>query len=290
MQFLKMLPKYRAPLFSFNNCRCCESACFLYVALLMAASAASAEPCRQSDLGASEVVDRLIARNVVTAATLAGHTSTRHYHLEFHGVDSLVADVVVRASYRAPDHKDFRIQSESGSGLLQKRVLKQVMKSELEASQLSNRAEIALTPQNYAFRLLGCEQVDGRGSYVLEAMPRHVHKFLIKGRIYVDDQDFAVIRVRAEPAKNPSWWTVRNEIEQTYIKVGEFWLPDRITTNTTVRFLGRAFLTIDYGEYRLMGLNRENRYPGCKAGPRVGLLCGCEKNICGGAQDRRSDV
>ncbi len=225
-----------------------------YLALFMAVSSGWAEPCQQPDLGASEVIDRLITRNFVTAATLTGYNSTRHYHLEFRGVDSLVADVVVRASYRAPDHKEFSIQSESGSGFLQKRVLQQLLKSEAEASQLKNREQIALTPRNYAFRLLGCEQVDGRGSYVLEAMPRHLNKFLIKGRIYVDDQDFAVIRVRAEPAKSPSWWTVRNEIEQTYIKVGDFWLPARITTNTAVRLLGRAFLTIDYGEYRLMGL------------------------------------
>ena len=46
--------------------------------------------------------------------------------------------------------------------------------------------------------------------------PKHKNKFLIKGKLDLDRQDFALTRVSAEPAINPSWWTVRNEIEQTY--------------------------------------------------------------------------
>jgi len=38
----------------------------------------------------------------------------------------------------------------------------------------------------------------------------------------LDGQDFAVVRMEGEPAKNPSWWTKRNAIHVTYEKIGEF--------------------------------------------------------------------
>jgi hypothetical protein len=187
-----------------------------------------------------------------TTKALTGYISTRHYHLEFHGVKSLVADLVVRASYHAPNRKEFSVQSEDGSTFLQKRILRKLLDSEVEASAPENRQEIAWTPANYAFRLLGCEEVAGRRSYVLRVNPRHKNKFLVKGTIDVDSEDFALTRIAVEPAVNPSWWTVSNEIEQTYAKTGAFWLPSRNTTTTKVRLLGQALLTIDYGEYQLL--------------------------------------
>lgn len=230
----------------------------LGIAMFLPTMSRAAEPCT-TDLSAADILDRLINRNQVTAMTLAGYTSTRHYHLEFRGVDSLVADLTVRAAYLAPDRKEFTPESESGSTFLQRHVLQQLLMSEAEAAQPGTRERVALTPRNYNFKSVGCEQVSGRTAYVLDLTPRHANKFLIRGRIYVDNEDFAVIRVLAEPAKNPSWWTVRNEIEQTYIRVGEFWLPARNSTTTKVRLLGRAFLTIDYGEYQVMGPSRPVR-------------------------------
>lgn len=250
----------RAPAHSFMPRTCCI---LLHLALIMPAPLWSAEPGTCADLNISDIVARLVARNHATAETLVGYVSTRRYHLEFHGVDSMVADLVVRASYRAPDRKEFSVESRSGSGFLQKRVLERLLKSEIEAAQPKNREQVALTPQNYTFRLAGCEEVSERTAYVLEATPRHINKFLVRGRIYVDDQDFAVIRVMAEPANNPSWWTIRNEIEQTYAKIGDFWLPARNTTLTRVRLLGRASLTIDYGQYELMSASAVDRAPCC---------------------------
>ena len=222
------------------------------VALGLPATLWAVEPCSTSVIPTAEIVARFIDRNQATAKALAGYTSTRRYHLEFHGVKSLTADLVAKASYRAPDRKEFRVESADGSELLQKRILRKLLESEIEASQPANRQQIAWTPANYAFRLLGCENIAGHGTYLLGVIPRHKNKFLMKGTIDLDREDFALTRISAEPAVNPSWWTVRNEIEQTYAKTGDFWLPFRNTTVTKVRLLGQAFLTIDYGEYRLI--------------------------------------
>lgn len=232
----------------------------------------AAGSCPASGLDTAGVVERWMQHNQTTANALTGYTSIRRYHLEFHGVKSLTADLVANASYYAPDRKEFKVESEDGSGFLQKRILRKLLDGEIEASRPVNRQQIAWTPENYAFRLLGCEEVAGRTSYLLRVTPKHKNKFLVKGEVDVDADDFALTRVTAEPAVNPSWWTLRNDIEQTYAKTGDFWLPCRNTTVTKVRLLGQAFLTIDYGEYRLLEADSPQesvRVP--KASPRNAL-------------------
>ncbi len=223
----------------------------LVMVLLMPKILWPAQPCNCTKLSTAEIVDRLVAQNQAKAKKLVGYTSTRRYHLEFHGVDSLSADLLVHASYRAPNHKQFTVESETGSGFLLKHVLLPLLQAETEAAQPENREKSELTPRNYTFRLLGCNLVGTRTAYVLDVTPKHANKFLFRGKIYVDDQEFALIHTQAEPAKNPSWWTVRNQIEETYSKVGDVWLPAQNTTSTKVRFFGNAVLTINYEDYQL---------------------------------------
>jgi hypothetical protein len=67
----------------------------------------------------------------------------------------------------------------------------------------------------------------------------------------VDFKDFAVTRLEAQPAKNPSFWTKHSEIEEVYMQVGDFWLPARNRSVTNTRFGGRAVLTIQYQNYEI---------------------------------------
>jgi hypothetical protein len=68
----------------------------------------------------------------------------------------------------------------------------------------------------------------------------------------VDAHDFAVTRIEAEPARNPSFWIKKTDIRHVYEKIGEFWLPEQNYTVTTVRLGGKAILTIDYQDYRIV--------------------------------------
>jgi hypothetical protein len=67
--------------------------------------------------------------------------------------------------------------------------------------------------------------------------------------VWIDAQDFAVTRVQAHPAESPSFWIKTTEIQHSYQKVGEFWLPRVNLSESKVRFGGKADLTIDYGTY-----------------------------------------
>ena len=87
--------------------------------------------------------------------------------------------------------------------------------------------------------------------YVLKVEPRTKNKFLYRGRVWVDGEDFAVVRLEAEAAKNPSFWTKKSELEQLYMKVSDFWLPARNHTISSIRLGGRAELTIQYTNYQI---------------------------------------
>ena len=203
-------------------------------------------------ISADQVVQRMVERNEQRAQALESYRGTRIYNLEYHGLASKSATLVVAMTYRRPDEKKFCIVSESGSELLQGRVLKRLLEAEVDAMQEEQRRQTVMGPKNYEFRLITNEQTVDQGFYILEVTPRIKNKFLFQGRIWVDRQDFAVARMEGEPAKNPSWWTKRNAIHVTYEKIGEFWLPARNETNTQVRIVGNSLLTIVYRDYEIL--------------------------------------
>lgn len=197
----------------------------------------------------AKIVQQLVARNQLRAQEVGSYTSRRHYHVQYHGFPhGAEADMVVDATVDGPDAKHFDVISESGSHLLLDHVLKKLLKAEQDASR--DRTENALTPANYTFTLVRTETDQERPTYVLTVEPKQRRKLLYRGTIWVDAQDYAVVKIEAEPAKNPSFWIRHTEIHHVYDKTGEFWLPESDRSETKVRLGGTAVLTIDYGTYR----------------------------------------
>src|SRR5260370_7214861 len=87
--------------------------------------------------------------------------------------------------------------------------------------------------------------------YVLEVYPKARSKYVYRGKVWVAGTDFAVTRIDAEPAQNPSFWTKKNEVHHEYMKVQNFWLPRRNESVSYIRLGGRATLTIEYKNYRV---------------------------------------
>src|SRR5690242_19198617 len=205
-----------------------------------------------SNLSVSQVVENLVASNAERSKALESYTGRRTYRLDYHGFPGdLQSQMIVKVVYRAPSTKKFTIVSETGSKLLINRVLHKLLESEEEALKANNRQESALNEVNYDFTLIGVERTAESSCYVLAVRPKINNKFLYRGTIWVDATDFAVRRIEAEPAKNPSFWTKKSQVVQTYAKAGRFWMPSNNHTTTTVRFGGKAVLNIDYDDYAL---------------------------------------
>ncbi len=203
-------------------------------------------------LSVEEVVDQMVRRNLERAQTLQAYQGTRTYRLEYRGFPgNRIAEMVVDVKYQFPGTKEFIVRSETGSKLVIDRVFKKLLQSEQEALNAENQSRVALNRHNYAFTMLGYEQTPSGSLYVLSVEPLVKNKLLYRGKIWVDAEDFAVVRIEGEPAKNPSFWTKDTKIEQVYGRVGEFWLPLSNRSSSSIRLGGRADFSIDYTDYRI---------------------------------------
>jgi hypothetical protein len=159
--------------------------------------------------------------------------------------------MVVEATYDHPSKKQFKIVSQTGSKLIIDRVFKRLLDSEKEAAEPEVHARTLLNRDNYDIKLTGYEASPTGGQYELTVDPKSKSKYLYRGKVWIDGTDFAVTRIDAEPAQNPSFWTKKSEIHHEYMKVGDFWLPRRNESISYIRLGGRATLTIDYKNYRI---------------------------------------
>jgi hypothetical protein len=204
---------------------------------------------------AEQVVQNLVRMNALRAQVLQAYQGTRIYRLDYRGFPgSRRAEMVVRVKYRSPLTKEFTIVSATGSKLVIEKVFQKLLQAEKEALREDHERLSALDSENYTFKLLGFEPStpqNGPLLYAVSVEPKARNKFLYRGTVWIDWKDFAVVRIKAEPAKNPSFWTKHSRIEHEYVKVGDFWLPAHNHSVSTVRFGGRADLTIDYTNYEI---------------------------------------
>ena len=223
-------------------------------AIMLASIAVTIIPARADTsapaLTLSQILDQMERHNQHQAEGLKRYKAVRHYQAEYQGYGSdIVGKMEVEVKFDASSGKSFQILSQRGSKLLCDKVLKKAVDSEKEASK--NPAVTALTPANYKFELIGSEILNGRPSYVLKVDPLKKTKFLYQGQIWVDATDFAVAKIEAAPAKNPSFWISTTMIRYSNSKTGDFWLPHQTRSETKVRVGGSAVLTIDYGTYNI---------------------------------------
>jgi len=206
----------------------------------------------KAPLSEEQVVDSLLAMNLERAHALHAYQGTRNYMLQYHGfAGTRSAEMVVDLKYKSPGTKEFAIRSSTGSKLIIGTVFKKLLQAEQDALGVEAQKRTALNRDNYDFTLVGYESTPSGSMYILGVKPRTKGKFLYSGRIWVEAEDFAVTRLVAQPAKNPSFWTKHSEIDESYMKVGDFWLPARNHSITRIRFGGSAVLTIQYKNYEI---------------------------------------
>jgi outer membrane lipoprotein-sorting protein len=230
-----------------------RSARVLIVAVWLAAALpvlAQSLPAPQPALTADEIARNLELRNQARNNALHHFEGTRTYTLHYYGFpNSQSAEMVVTMSYQSPSTKDFKIVSQTGSRFIIDHVFKRMLESEREAAQDQSRN--ALTSANYEFSLAGYEQTPEGNCYVLKVTPRTNNKFLYRGKIWIDAADFAMVKIEAEPAQNPSFFINRTEVHHRYKKVENFWLPAENRTTSYLRIGGHADLSIEYREYNI---------------------------------------
>ena len=216
----------------------------LTILLLTIASAQASDPLPS----AQDVVAKMMQSDAHRQSELTGYTATRRYV----GMNKKRrAEMLVRVECASDGAKQFTILSEDGSGSIRKHVFRKLLSEETEASRRGTRNSTRLTPANYDFQIVGQETLETGPAYVFEVSPKTPNKYLISGRIWVDANDYSIVRIEGKPARNPSFWVHNVHFVHTYQKVGQFWFASSTHTTSDIRIFGESELTIENSDYSL---------------------------------------
>jgi hypothetical protein len=209
-------------------------------------------PARPSSSG-EQIFTDLVRHNEIRNRGLQEYSALRTYAVtDTNG--KVRAKETVRMDYVAPDRKTFVTIAEEGSSVVRHLVLKRLMETEASAAAGQDHRDSSITPANYAFRLLGEEDLGPHHCFVVEALPQRRDKYLFEGKIWIESQDFAVVQIAGHPAKNPSFWIKRADFVRQYEKIGDFWLPALDQTFVDVRLYGKKILSIEHHIDRVNGV------------------------------------
>lgn len=199
-------------------------------------------------LTSDDVIARMLERNRSRSSQLQRYSEVRTYEIR-NSEGRLAAQAVVRVNYEAPDRKDFSKTSERGSLIVRHLVFDRLMQGESETTSGREHHDSAITAENYAFALAGEESLGPYRCFVLEVIPKRNEKYLFEGKIWVDADDFAIVRIAGHPAKKPSFWINDAEFVRQFQKIDGFWLPYRDETSVEVKTYGRKTFTVDHQRY-----------------------------------------
>jgi hypothetical protein len=199
-------------------------------------------------LTGDDIIEKMLERNGSRSEQLRRYSAVRTYEIR-NLEGKLAAQAVVRVDYQAPDKKAFNKTSEKGSGVVRHLVFDRLIQSEGEASSGREHHNSAITAANYTFTLVGEEEVGLYHCFVLGATPKRKDKYLFEGKIWIDADDFAVVKIAGHPAKKPSFWINRADFVRQYQRVDGFWLPCHDETFVEVKMYGRRVFTVDHQQY-----------------------------------------
>ena len=85
--------------------------------------------------------------------------------------------------------------------------------------------------------------------FVAQAVPKRKDKYLFEGKVWIDVNDYSVVRIEGHPAKKLSFWINGADFVRQYQKIAGFWLPEKDETLVQVRLYGNKVLKIEHRNY-----------------------------------------
>jgi hypothetical protein len=187
----------------------------------------------------------MVARNEWQDRALVEYRVRR----KFYAVNSRFkseSTMVVETVFRTPEGTQTTVVSHEGSKFIRSRVFDKILEAETETKANKDKHQVDLTPANYIFTLIGSVDCDGRACYHMKIVPKKPDKYSVTGELWIDGEDYSIVRIKGSPAKKVSFWTGHTEFDRRYKKIDGIWLPDRMDSTSEVRFAGHSLLTIEY--------------------------------------------
>ena len=192
-----------------------------------------------------QILDRMITRNEWQERNLLEFRARRKFYAantRFKTDSTLVVQTV----FRRPDDVKSTVTSQAGSKFIRSRVFDKILEAEDETHSKKSKKEVDIVPANYNFSLIGAEDCATRSCYHLKISPKRKDKYSLDGEIWVDGEDYSIVRIHGSPAKKPSFWTLKTEIDRRYKKIEGIWLPERLDSHSNIMVAGHSILSIEY--------------------------------------------
>lgn len=197
---------------------------------------------------ATTVMGTVLEHDAQRRASLDGYRGMRRYVLENERMGKH-AEMLAQVDSDLDGTKHFQVLQEEGWKAAYKHVFRKMLESEAEASRPEVSITTCLCSDNYEFRMVGSQRIDGRLTYTIDITPKRHDERLFAGRIWVDAQDYAVVRAEGKPSKMPSFWIHSVHFVHIYQKAGPFWFPSATESTSQVRVFGATKVTISYFNY-----------------------------------------
>ena len=205
------------------------------------------------------ILNRMAQARAENSTHLRPYTVSRDYKLFGKERQTTKAEIIADVSFIPPDVKHYAIRQANGMGLGEK-IVRQMLDHETDI--VKDYGSTDLTPDNYDFRFLHEDDLNGRHCYVLEMLPKRKGKTLLRGQIWVDATTYQLRRTEGEPGKAPSWWLRDSRIVLVYGDVGGMWLQTSSESTANVRFVGPHTMVAHDVEYKFSDLAANLEIPG----------------------------
>jgi hypothetical protein len=188
-------------------------------------------------------------------SNVAGITDVEKYDV-YRGNDEThpVAEIVAKVTYRRGVGRSYQIISQSGSKLIRKFGLMNLLKHEQDLSQPGAIEHAWFTTSNYQMELKSTvtQQINGRECYAVSITPRHKAPNAIEGTLWVDAKDFSIAKVEGVASRRPSLLAGTTKMMREYKKVRGYAMASRARAVSNSHLIGRTVVTVEYSNYHLM--------------------------------------
>src|ERR1051325_5834127 len=219
--------------------------CATYIFLMFMVKPLLAQATNPMPPSAQEIVDRMMTRNQWQDQMLLEFTALRKFYaanVRFKTDSTMYVQTV----FHRPDQLQSTVKSQRGSAFIRSRVFDKILEAENETKAKKEKQQVDVTPANYEFALVGAEDCEGRPCYRMRVLPKRRDKYSLDGEVWIDAEDYSIVRMHGVPAKRPSIWTLKTEIDRRYRKVAGIWLPERMDSSSEIVVAGHSVLSIEY--------------------------------------------
>lgn len=213
---------------------------------------ASTVACASAQTESPVPTDNIIAHMTQTGENNHIHFQpyvvTRDYKLFDEEAIVPTSEVIAELTFVPPYLKSYAIRQSNGTHIGET-IVRRMLEGQMAFAKDSGSTDIS--QDNYDFRFIREEDVNGHQCYVFELFPRRKAKNLLRGNIWVDANTYQIHRVEGEPVKSSSWWLRDVRIVLLFGYVGEMWMQTSSESTADVRIVGQYKMTSQDISYKI---------------------------------------